>query len=54
MMEDKEPESKNTVRLNGREVAREEIDRQREAAEKQKGVDFKEISKDDFRMRLKG
>jgi hypothetical protein len=44
----------NTVRLNGREVPREELLRQREAAEKQKGADLKEVSKDDFKMRLKG
>jgi hypothetical protein len=45
-------ESQDMVRLNGREVTREELLRQREAAAKQKGADLKEVSKDDFRMRL--
>jgi hypothetical protein len=54
MAEDKKTESKDTVRLNGREMAQEEFQRQKEAAEKQKGVDIKEVSKDDFKMRLKG
>jgi hypothetical protein len=47
-------ESEDTVRLNGREVSREELLRQQEAAAKQKGVDLKEVSNDDFKMRLKG
>jgi hypothetical protein len=54
MAEDKKTENKDTVRLNGREMTREEFRRQQEAAEKQKGIDLKEISKDDFKMRLKG
>jgi hypothetical protein len=45
-------ESQDTVRLNGREVTREELQRQQEAAAKQKGADLKEVSKDEFRMRL--
>jgi hypothetical protein len=47
-------ECKDKVRLNGREVTVEELRRQQEAATKQKGVDLKEVSKDDFKMRLKG
>jgi hypothetical protein len=54
MVENKQSESEDTVRLNGREVTRKELRRQQEVAEKQKGVDFKEVSKDDFKMRLKG
>jgi hypothetical protein len=54
MAENKQAESKDTVRINGREVSREELRRQQEAAAKQKGVDIKEVSKDDFKMRLKG
>jgi hypothetical protein len=54
MAENKQTESKNTVRLNGREVSREELQRQQEAAANQKGVDLKEVSTDDFKMRLKG
>jgi hypothetical protein len=52
--ENKQTGKKDTVRLNGREVTREELHRQQDAAEKQKGVDLKEVSKDDFKMRLKG
>jgi hypothetical protein len=54
MAESNQTESNNTVRLNGREVTREELQHQQEAAANQKGVDLKEVSKDDFRMRLKG
>jgi translation initiation factor IF-3 len=54
MAEDKKTESKDTVRLNGREMTRDDFQRQKEAAKNQKGVDLKEISKDDFKMRLKG
>ena len=54
MAENKQTEKKDVVQLNGREVTREELQRQQEAAEKQKGVDLKEVSKDDFKMRLKG
>jgi hypothetical protein len=54
MAENKQTESEDTAMLNGREVTREELLRQQEAAARQKGVDIKEVSKDDFRMRLKG
>jgi hypothetical protein len=54
MVENKQTGEKNTVRLNGHEVSREEFQRQQEAAAKQKDVDIKEVSKDDFKMRLKG
>jgi hypothetical protein len=54
MAENNQTESTDNVRLNGREVTREELRRQQEAAAKQKGVDLKEVSKDDFKMRLKG
>jgi hypothetical protein len=54
MAENKQTGSKDTVRLNGREVTREELRRQQEAAEKQNGADLKETSKDNFKMRLKG
>jgi hypothetical protein len=54
MAEISKTENKDTVLLNGRKVTTEELRRQTEAAEKQKGVDLKEVSKGDFRMRLKG
>jgi hypothetical protein len=54
MAENKQAERKDIVRLNGREVARDELQRQQEAASKQKGVDLKEVSNNEFRMRLKG
>jgi hypothetical protein len=54
MAKDKQTESTGTVRLNGREVSREELQRQREAAAGQTGADIREVSKDDFKMRLKG
>jgi hypothetical protein len=46
-------ERQDTVRLNGREVTREELLRQQESAAKQKGADLKEVSRDEFRMRLR-
>jgi hypothetical protein len=54
MAENKQIGGEDTVRLNGREVTREELQRQQDAASKQKGVDLKEVSKDDYKMRLKG
>jgi hypothetical protein len=54
MIENNQAGIEDAVRLNGREVSRKELRRQKEAAEKQKGVDIKEVSKDDFKMRLKG
>jgi hypothetical protein len=54
MAENKQTGNDDTVRLNGREVTREELRRQQEAASKQNGVDLKEVSKNDFKMRLKG
>jgi hypothetical protein len=53
MVKNIQTESRDAVRLNGREVTREEFERQQEAAKKQKGVDLKEVSKGEFRMRLK-
>jgi hypothetical protein len=53
MENNKQTESIDTVRLNGREISRDELRRQREAAAGQQGVEIKEVSKDDFRMRLK-
>lgn len=54
MAEDKRIEGKDTVRLNGHEITREEFQRQQEAMKNQKGVDLKEVSENDFKMRLKG
>jgi hypothetical protein len=54
MTEDRQTEYRDTVRLNGKEISRDELRRQHEAAAHQKGVDIKEVSKDDFKMRLKG
>jgi hypothetical protein len=54
MAKDARAETADTVRLNGKEISRDELRRQREAAAGQKGVDIKEVSKDDFRMRLRG
>jgi hypothetical protein len=53
-MPDKKDESEETVRLNGREISRAELQRQQEAAKKQKGAELKEVSPGDFKMRLKG
>jgi hypothetical protein len=54
MVKNTQTEGGDMIRLNGREVTREEFQRQQEAAAKQKGIDLKEVSKDDFTMRLKG
>jgi hypothetical protein len=54
MADDKQTKLVDTVHLNGRKVSRDELLRQQEAAASQKGVDIREVSKDDFKMRLKG
>jgi hypothetical protein len=53
MTEDKKTESCDAVRLNGKEISRDELRRQQEVAANQRGADIKEVSKDDFKMRLK-
>lgn len=45
-------EQKETVTLNGREVSKEELEKQKEAAAAQKGVKLEEVSKGNYRMRL--
>lgn len=52
-MKDDKAASKSGVTLNGRTVTKEELERQREAAQKQKGAKLEEIAPDTFRMRLK-
>jgi hypothetical protein len=51
-----EDRSKNTdkITLNGREVTPEELERQREFVEKQKGARLVETSKGKFQLRLNG
>jgi hypothetical protein len=51
MSEDKE-ETGNKVTLNGREVSVEELQRQKEAIQNQKGARLEEVSRDTFRLRL--
>ena len=45
-------EQKETVILNGREVSKEELEKQKEAAAAQKGANLEEASKGNYRMRL--
>lgn len=45
-------EQKETVTLNGREVSKEELEKQKEAAAAQKGAKLEEVSKGNYRMRL--
>ena len=45
-------EQKETVILNGREVSKEELEKQKEAAAAQKGAKLEEVSKGNYRMRL--
>jgi hypothetical protein len=54
MRDEKQVGDEDAVLLNGREITRDEFRRQQEAAARQKGVDIKEVSKNDFKMRLKG
>jgi hypothetical protein len=54
MTDDKQKKAEATVLLNNRKVTRDELLRQQEAAANQKGVDIKEVSKDNFKMRVKG
>ena len=45
-------EQKETVILNGREVSKEELEKQKEAAAAQKGAKLEEVNKGNYRMRL--
>ena len=45
-------EQKETITLNGREVSKEELEKQKEAAATQKGAKLEEVSKGNYRMRL--
>lgn len=45
-------EQKETVTLNGREVSKEELEKQKEAAAAQKGAKLEEVSKGNYCMRL--
>lgn len=45
-------EQKETVILNGHEVSKEELEKQKEAAAAQKGAKLEEVSKGNYRMRL--
>ena len=51
MTEDKNRDS-DKLTLNGREVTADELKRQKEAAELQKGAKLEELSKGNFRIRL--
>ena len=44
----------DTVKLNGREISWEEFQRQKEAAEQQKGAELVEVSRNNYKMRLRG
>jgi hypothetical protein len=44
---------KENLTLNGRDVSEDELQRQREAVENQKGARLEEVSKNNFRLRLK-
>ena len=50
----KEENTTAKLTLNGREVTAEELQRQKEAAEKQKGARLEEVSTGNFRIRLNG
>ena len=45
-------EQKETVILNGREVSKEELEKQKEAAASQKGAKLEEVSKGNYHIRL--
>jgi len=47
-------ERNEKLTLNGREVTAEELQRQREAVQNQKGARLEEVTKGNFRLRLKG
>lgn len=51
-MKDGKAKDGSGVTLNGRTVTKEELERQREAARKQKGAKLEEAAPDTFRMRL--
>lgn len=46
--------AQSTVKLNGREISWEEFQRQKEAAEQQKGAELVEVSKNNYKIRLRG
>jgi len=50
--EKKEENAPEKITLNGREVTSEELERQKKISEKQEGVELKEVSKGNYRMRL--
>jgi hypothetical protein len=52
IMPDSENKNSERVTLNGREVTADELDRQKEAAENQKGARLVEESKGNFRLHL--
>jgi 5-methylcytosine-specific restriction endonuclease McrA len=51
-MSEEKGDNKDKVILNGWEVSLEELQRQREAIQNQKGARLEEVSKDNFRLRL--
>jgi hypothetical protein len=51
-MSEKKEDNEKKITLNGREVSVEELQRQREAIQNQKGARLEEVSKDNFRLRL--
>jgi hypothetical protein len=52
VMPEKKDENQEKLTLNGRDVTAEELQRQREAAQNQKGTRLEEVSKGNFRLRL--
>jgi hypothetical protein len=51
-MVDKKDEEQKKLTLNGRDVTVEELQRQREFIQNQKGTRFEEVSKGNFRLHL--
>jgi hypothetical protein len=52
VMSEKKDDGQEKLTLNGRDVTTEELQRQREAVQSQKGARLEEVSKGNFRLRL--
>jgi hypothetical protein len=52
VMAEKKNEGQEKLTLNGRDVTVDELQRQRDAVQKQKGARLEEVSKGNFRLRL--
>ena len=53
-MSDNKNKTSDKVTLNGREVTKEELERQREAVKNQKGAKLEEVSEGNYRLRING